>query len=192
MRLKYLLLVGCGMALALAPSRALAQLVPVPENHAATERLRYRAEAMRDALFLLGNWQNAWARDDVNGLLRQYHLNALVVFPDQAVQVQGTAGLRELLQARLPGLGRVELQVVDAEVGDQIIYLYQKFTIAPVDETPDLTTPPLFAGTCTTILESNAEGRWRIRAQVFVPSRPAAAAAAASSAPAAPDSAGRS
>jgi ketosteroid isomerase-like protein len=177
MRLTSLLL-GGSAALLISASAARAQLVPVPENNSASERQRYRAEAMRDAMFMLGNWQNAWARDDVNGILRQYDPNALLVLPEQPERAQGTSELRALLQARLAALGRIEFQLVDAEVGDRLIYLYQRFTIAPANEAADLSTPPAFNGTCTTVLESNAEGRWRIRAQVFIPGPPTAASSA--------------
>src|SRR3954463_8653788 len=132
------------LLLVFASAGAVRAQVPGAVNHAADERAAYRAVAMRDAMVMLGDWQNAWIRDDLRSLSRLYDQDAMVRLPG-AAEVQGRAKLAELLRDRLPQLGRVELLPVDARVGGELLYLFQRYTIAPPDEASDLSTPPLYS-----------------------------------------------
>ncbi|HEV7588628.1 MAG TPA: nuclear transport factor 2 family protein [Longimicrobium sp.] len=146
---------------------AAAQSVPgVPPGDAAADRVRYRAEAMREATVMLGNWRNAWTRDDFAALEAFYLPDALLLFPGQAAPAQGTAEVRAVLAARLRTVGRVDLQPVDASVGDDMLYLYQRYAIAKDPGDGGVSDEPALAGTATTVLQ-RVGGRWKIRAQVF-------------------------
>jgi ketosteroid isomerase-like protein len=150
-----------------AHAGAAAQSVPgVLQGDAPASRVRYRAEAMREATVMLGNWRNAWTRDDFASLEAFYLPDALLMFPGQAVPAQGTAEVRALLEARLRTVGRVDLQPVDASVGDDMIYLYQRYAIAVDPGDGNVSDEPALAGTATTVLQRDG-GRWKIRAQVF-------------------------
>jgi ketosteroid isomerase-like protein len=150
-----------------AHAGAAAQAVPgVLQGDAPANRVRFRAEAMREATVMLGNWRNAWTRDDFAALEAFYLPDALLLFPGQAAPAQGTAEVRALLQARLRTVARVELQPVDASVGDDMIYLYQRYAIAADPGDGGVSDEPALAGTATTVLQRDG-GRWKIRAQVF-------------------------
>ncbi|MFL5542234.1 MAG: DUF4440 domain-containing protein [Longimicrobiaceae bacterium] len=141
---------------------------PLPGVHVDPDgdRVRYRGEAMRSATVMLGNWRNAWTRDDFAALEGFYSPNALLLFPGQATPAQGTAEVRAALQGRLRTLGRVELQVVDASVADDMLYLYQRYAVATDPGGNAVSDEPALAGTATTVLQ-RFDGRWKIRAQVF-------------------------
>jgi ketosteroid isomerase-like protein len=143
-----------------------AQAVPGIQVDADGDRVRYRAEAMRSTTVMLGNWRNAWTRDDFAALEGFYLPNALLLFPGQETPAQGTAEVRAALEARLRTLGRVELQPVDASVGDDLLYLYQRYAVAADPGSDGLSDQPALAGTATTVLQRDG-GRWKIRAQVF-------------------------
>jgi ketosteroid isomerase-like protein len=154
------------LALALTSVGARGQAVPGPGSPGAAEQARYRAEAVRDAMVVLDEWQSAWTRDDVRALGRLYHKDAMVRLPGQPAGVQGRAAVAEMLRARLPELGGVELEAVDLEAGDQLLYLFQRYTIASPDGSADPSAVAL-SGTCTTVLERDAGSGWRIRSQIF-------------------------
>ena len=153
------------LALALTSVGARGQSVPGPGSQGSAEQARYRAEAVRDAMVVLDEWRSAWTRDDVRALGRLYHKDAMLRLPGQPAGVQGRAAVAELLRARLPGLGAMELEALDVEAGDQLLYLFQRYTIA----SPDGSDPSALAlsGTCTTVLERDAGSGWRIRSQIF-------------------------
>lgn len=167
-------LAGAALVLALTPAGARAQ-----SALSAVENARYRAEASRDAMTMLGQWQNAWARDDVSTLARLYDPDALLRLPGQPAAVQGRAEVEKLLRARLPAFGGLEVETIDVEVGGQLLYLFQRYTIAPAAGASALA----LSGNFTTVLERDASG-WRIRAQTF--EAPAAAASAGTASAGAP------
>ncbi|MFL5542233.1 MAG: YybH family protein [Longimicrobiaceae bacterium] len=174
-------LAGAALCLALAPAGARAQ-----SALSASESARYRAEATRDAMTMLGEWQNAWTRDDLRTLSRLYDPNALLRLPGQPAAVQGREAVEGALRARLATFGRMEVETLDVEVGDRLLYLLQRYTIAPADAAGP--SALALSGNVTTVLERDASG-WRIRAQTF--EAPAAGSSAAAASPAATaDSAG--
>jgi ketosteroid isomerase-like protein len=149
-----------------APARA--QTVPVPINNAAEGRQRFRAESMREAMILLGAWRTAWESHDARALARQYDRRALLVLPNSAAPLQGRDAIEEALRTQLPQMGSIQFRLVDSEVGDQLLYLYQEFTLSP--PAPDAAgTPPqaATAGTTLLVLERDTGGDWKIRAQTF-------------------------
>jgi len=173
------LFIAAALAAPFAAAPARAQSVPVPINNSAEGRQRFRAEAMREAMILLGEWRTAWESGDVRAVARQYDRNALLVLPGKATPIQGRAAIEEALKSELPRLGPVTFRLVDSEVGDQMLYLYQEFTLQPNG------APAQLAGKTTFLLERDAGGGFKIRAQMFQLDAPAAeaprtAAAAAS------------
>jgi ketosteroid isomerase-like protein len=169
--------IGAALLLPLAAGAARAQLVPLPQNNAPEDRQRYHAQIMREAMALLGNWQSAWAQDDPRVVAGFYTPEALVLLPGQDGSAQGSAEVVRALGARLPAMGRVEFQLVDATVGDDMLYLFQRFAVAAQNEASDLSTPPAYAGTSSTVMQRAPGGGWKIRAQVFAPGAAAAGAA---------------
>ena len=166
-------------ALALTSVGARAQAVPGQGSPNAAEYARYRAESVREAMVVLSEWQSAWTRDDVRALGRLYHPDALVRLPGQAAGVQGRDAVSELLRAHLSELGGMEVEAIDVEAGDQLLYLFQRYTLAPREGSAALA----LSGTCTTVLErATGSSGWRIRSQIF---EAAGAETAAASAPAA-------
>jgi len=155
------------LALALTSVGARAQAAPEPGSPGAAEQARYRAEAVHDAMVVLEEWQSAWTRDDLRALGRLYHKDAMLRLPGQPAGVQGRAAVAELLRARLPELGGMELEPVDVEAGDQLLYLFQRYTIASPDGSADPSALAARSGTCTTVLERDAGSGWRIRSQIF-------------------------
>ena len=143
-----------------------AQTLPGVHVDPVGDRVRFRGEAMRSATVMLGNWRNAWTRDDFATLEGFYSPNALLLFPGQATPAQGTAEVRTALQGRLRTLGRVELQLVDVSVADDILYLYQRYAVATDPGDDAVSDEPALAGTATTVLQ-RFDGVWKIRAQVF-------------------------
>lgn len=167
MRIRPILLAGALLA-PFAASEARAQTVPVPYNNAAEGRSRFRAEAMREAMILLGDWRAAWENHDARALARIYHNNALLVLPGRVAPLQGRAAIEEALRAELPHLGGIQFRLVDSEAGDQMLYLFQEFTIAPGD-TSGATTANTggLVGSTTILLERDGGGGFKIRAQTF-------------------------
>jgi ketosteroid isomerase-like protein len=155
------------LALALTSVGARAQAVPGPGSQFSAEHARYRAEAVHDAMVVLEEWQSAWTRDDVRALGRLYHKDVMLRLPGQPAGVQGRAAVAELLRARLPELGAMELEAVDLEAGDQLLYLFQRYTIASPGGSADAAALAALSGTCTTVLERDAGSGWRIRSQIF-------------------------
>jgi ketosteroid isomerase-like protein len=155
------------VALALTSAGARGQAVPGPGSQFSAEHARYRAEAVHDAMVMLDEWQSAWTRDDVRALGRLYHKDAMLRLPGQPAGVQGRAAVAELLRGRLPGLGAMELEAVDVEAGDQLLYLFHRYTIASPDGSADPSALAALSGTCTTVLERDAGSGWRIRSQIF-------------------------
>jgi ketosteroid isomerase-like protein len=160
-----------------APARA--QSVPVPINNAAEARQRFRAESMREAMILLGAWRTVWESHDARTLARQYDRRALLVLPNSAAPLQGRDAIEEALRSQLPQMGSIQFRLVDSEVGDQLLYLYQEFTLSPPAPDAAGTPPqPATAGTTLLVLERDAGGDWKIRAQTFHTASVAATAAA--------------
>lgn len=166
------LLVAAALAAPFAAAPARAQAVPVPINNAAEARQRFRAEAMREAMILLGEWRTAWESGDARAVARQYDRNALLLLPGKASPVQGRAAIEEALKAELPKLGSIQFQLVDSEVGDQLLFLYQSFTLQPGGATQAANTGPM-AGKTTFLLERDPGGGFKIRAQMFQVDPPA-------------------
>jgi ketosteroid isomerase-like protein len=85
--------------------------------------------------------------------------------------------VEKLLRARLPALGGMEVETIDVEVGGQLLYLFQRYTITPAAGAATLA----LSGSVTTVLERDSSNGWRIRAQTFeAPAAGSSAAAAAS------------
>lgn len=143
-----------------------AQTMPGVHVDPVGDRVRFRGEAMNAATVMLGNWRNAWTRDDFAALAGFYALNALLLFPGQETPAQGTAEVRAALEARLRSVGRVDLQLVDVSVADDMLYLYQRYAVATDPGGDAVSDEPAFAGTATTVLQRDGD-RWKIRAQVF-------------------------
>jgi ketosteroid isomerase-like protein len=159
------------LPLAAVPARA--QAVPVPLNNAAEARQQFRAQSMREAMILLGEWRTAWESQDLRALARQYDRDALLVLPRAGSPLQGRAAIESALRAELSHLGSIQLQLVDSEVGDGLLYLFQDFTLSPPQGTPTV-------GSSTLVLARDGGGDWKIRAQTFYvrPDTTAAAPAA--------------
>jgi ketosteroid isomerase-like protein len=155
------------LALALTSVGARGQSVPEPGSPGSAAQARYRAESVHDAMVVLDEWQSAWTRDDLRALGRLYHKDAMVRLPGQPAGVQGRAAVAELLRSRLPELGGMKLEAVDVEAGDQLLYLFQRYTIASPDSSADPSVLAPLSGTCTTVLERDAASGWRIRSQIF-------------------------
>jgi len=156
-------------SLAAAPAHA--QTALIPDTNMNPEIFRFRAEAMQDATDALNTWRTAWERDDVRALLRLYQKDALLVLPGAPAPSQGVAAIEQVLTTSLPKAGRMELGVVDAVVDDHLMYIYQRFVMAPgADGTEGM------AGTATLVMQREGS-RWRIRAQIFSPEVVQAAAA---------------
>jgi ketosteroid isomerase-like protein len=164
------LLIAAAMVAPLAAAPARAQTVPVPINNAAEGRQRYRAEAMREAMVLLGEWRTAWESGDARGVARQYDRNALLVLPGSTTPIQGRGAIEDALKLELPRLGPIQFRLVDSEVGDQMLYLFQQFTLQPNGAAAPV------AGKTTFVLERDAGGGFKIRAQMFQVDPPAAEA----------------
>lgn len=169
MKLRSILLAGALLA-PFAASHARAQATPLPINNAPEARQRFRAEAMREAMILLGEWRTAWESHDARALARQYDRNALLVLPGRAAPLQGRAAIEEALRSELPRLGSIQLRLVDNEVGDGMLYLFQEFTIGPSPDAATGATPAAnttLKGNTTILLERDAGGGYKIRAQTF-------------------------
>ena len=170
MRIRPILFAGALLA-PFAASEARAQAVPVPYNNAAEGRSRFRAEAMREAMILLGEWRTAWESHDARALSRLYNNNALLLLPGRAAPLQGRAAIEEALRTELPRLGGIQFRLVDSEAGDQMLYLFQEFTIAPGSAGPSSGTPAVntggLVGNTTILLERDGGGGFKIRAQTF-------------------------
>jgi ketosteroid isomerase-like protein len=168
MRIRPILLAGALLA-PFAASEARAQTVPVPYNNAAEGRQRFRAEAMREAMILLGDWRAAWESHDARALARLYHNNALLLLPGRVAPLQGRAAIEEALRTELPRLGGIQFRLVDSEAGDQMLYLFQEFTIAP-GEGASGAAPAAnggLVGITTILMERDGGGGFKIRAQTF-------------------------
>jgi ketosteroid isomerase-like protein len=149
-----------------APARA--QSVPIPLNNAAEARQRFRAQSMREAMILLGAWRTAWESHDARALARQYDRQALLLLPNSGAPLQGRDAIEQALRTELPRLGSIQFRLVDSEVGDQLLYLYQEFTLSPPAPDAAGTPPPAAtAGSSLLVLERDAGGDWKIRAQTF-------------------------
>jgi ketosteroid isomerase-like protein len=180
------LLASAALLLPVAAAPARAQAVPVPINNAAEARQRFRAESMREAMILLGEWRTAWESHDVRGLARQYDRRALLLLPNADAPLQGRSAIEEALRTQLPRLGSIQFKLVDSEVGDQLLYLYQEFTLSPpAPDAAGTAPPPATAGSTLLVLERDTGGDWKIRVQTFHVKPEALARAAA---PAAADS----
>src|SRR5215218_8096272 len=118
------LLASAALLLPLLAAPARAQTTPLPINNAAEARQRFRAESMREAMILLGEWRTAWESHDVRALARQYDRRALLLLPNAGAPLQGRDAIEAALRAQLPRLGSIQFHLVDSEVGDQMLYLY--------------------------------------------------------------------
>ena len=161
------LLAAAALLLPLLAAPARAQTTPLPQNNAAEARQRFRAESMREAMILLGEWRTAWESHNVQGLARQYDRNALLLLPNAGTPLQGRAAIEAALRTQLPQLGSIQFRLVDSEVGDQLLYLFQEFTLRPAGEAADAPAPAAAAGSSLLVLERDTGGTWKIRAQTF-------------------------
>jgi ketosteroid isomerase-like protein len=183
MRLRTLL-AASALLLPLLAAPARAQSTPLPQNNAAEARQRFRAESMREAMILLGEWRTAWESHDVQGLARQYDRNALLLLPNAGTPLQGRPAIEAALRTQLPNLGSIQFRLVDSEVGDQLLYLFQEFTLqAAAPGSADTAAPVSAVGSCLLVLERDNGGTWKIRAHTFQVS-PGAATAENNTAPA--------
>jgi len=171
------ILPGAVLLLSLAVHAAAQRTTPLPVNNAPADRQRYRTEAMNEAMFLLGNWQSDWTQDNARAVAGHYAPEALLVLPGRSDPVRGSAAIAQRLAETLPAMGRIELQLVDAQVGDDMLWLVHRYAVAAPAEAADLSTPPVYAGHVSTLLQRDPGGRWRIRAHVFAPGPVAAGAA---------------
>ncbi|HEX8245580.1 MAG TPA: hypothetical protein VF541_18860, partial [Longimicrobium sp.] len=74
---------------------------------------------------------------------------------------------------------------VDAAVDDHLLYIYQRFIVAPASDASGAATGEGQTGTATLVLQREGT-RWKIRAQIFSPepsSTQATASAGSSSSP---------
>jgi ketosteroid isomerase-like protein len=161
------LLASAALLLPLAAAPARAQTVPIPNNQASEARQRFRAESMRDAMILLGEWRTAWESHDAHALARYYDRQALLLLPNSGAPLQGRAAIEEGLRAQLPRLGSIQFRLVDSEVGDQLLYLFQEFTLRPGTDAAGAAAAPASAGSSLLVLERDTGGDWRIRVQTF-------------------------
>jgi ketosteroid isomerase-like protein len=168
-------LAAAALLVSFAPARAQS---PIPDTNTSVEGVRVRAEAMQGATETLNAWRTAWERDDVGTLMRLYQKDALLVLPGGAAPLQGAPAIEQALRANLPHVGLIELGTVDAAVDDHLLYLYQRFIVAPGSDATGAATGQGQTGTATLVMQREGS-RWKIRAQIFSPEQPSAQASAA-------------
>lgn len=149
------------------PVHGTAQAVPgiSNEEHGAEIR-RYRSEALTAANATLGEWQTAWARDDLRALTSFYASDALLLLPGDVEPVQGRAAIEGRLGEYLPGSGAVHLALHDGAVGGSLVYVYGKFYAATTAGAGGDAFSKGGSGTYTAIIQQSGR-EWRIRAQFF-------------------------
>lgn len=154
-----------------------AQVRPGPRDDTDERMSQFRMDVLREANETITAWRDAWAQDDVRALVRLYDRKAVVHLPGDVTTRQGVAGLETALKAQLPGVGRMELGLLDADVSGDLLFIYQSFMLSPVpgDSAADDVEP--VTGTSTLVMKRE-RGGWRIRAQMFLPTPPAAVATA--------------
>lgn len=157
----------------LCASRGHAQMLPNPRDESDARVSQYRTDMLREATVTLNAWRDAWAGDDVRALVRLYDRKAMVQFPGDAMNQQGIAAVETGLKKLLPGAGRMDLGLLDAEVSGDLMYIFQSYMLQPADDSAEPLT-----GTSTMVLRRE-RGGWKIRAQVFLPQQPQQAVAAA-------------
>jgi len=157
----------------LGAARAHAQVLPTPRDESDARMSQYRTDMLREATTTINAWRDAWAADDVRGLVRLYDRKAMVQFPGDAMNQQGLAAVESALKTRLPAMGRMDLGLLDAEVSGDLMYIFQTYVLEPQDGSMG---DPV-TGTSTLVLHHD-RGGWKIRAQVFIPTAQAATATA--------------
>ena len=156
------LIAACGLGLALLGSPpAHAQHVPGIDRITQPQAREDRANLLREANRTLGEWQSAWARNDVRAVARLYAENAFLRMPN-GTQLQGRNAIGKMLSDSLAELGSFNLGLADAEPGD-MVYISGPFIYSD----PDPLRPPV-TGLHTVVLRFTG-GSFKIRAQIFVP-----------------------
>lgn len=162
--------------LSLSATAAHAQVLPGPRDDTDARISQYRMDVLREASETLNAWREAWAGDNVQALLKLYDRKAVVQLPGDVTTRQGVAGVETALKAQLPGVGRMELGLLDAEVSGDLLFIYQSFMLSPVPNDQPANDVEPVTGTSTLVMKRE-RGGWKIRAQMFLPTPRAVAAA---------------
>ncbi|HET7464491.1 MAG TPA: DUF4440 domain-containing protein [Longimicrobium sp.] len=183
-------LFAAAAVVSLSATAAHAQVLPGPRDDTDARISQYRMDVLREANATLTAWRDAWAEDDVRALVRLYDRKAVVQLPGDVTTRQGVAGVETALRAQLPGVGRIELGLLDAEVSGDLLFIFQSFMLSPVPGDSASAEVEPVTGTSTLVMKRE-RGGWRIRAQMFLPTpRAVAATPAPSSAAPAPQANG--
>ncbi|HYH81243.1 MAG TPA: nuclear transport factor 2 family protein [Longimicrobium sp.] len=175
-------LIAAAVLLPLSAARGHAQVLPNPRDDTDERLSQYRSESLREATAMIDQWRAAWEADDLRALMRLYDRKALVQLPGDSATQQGSAAVETALKNQLPMVGRIDFGLLDAEVGGNLLYIFQRYLLQPVAPTGADSTagpPPAVMGTTTLVL-MRERGGWKIRAQMFLPTpEPGARAAQA-------------
>jgi len=169
-------LLAAAVLVSLTATQARAQVLPGPRDDTDARISQYRMDVLREASATLTAWRDAWAQDDVRALVRLYDRKAVVQLPGDVTTRQGVAGVETALKAQLPGVGRMELGLLDAEVSGDLLFIFQSFMLSPVPGDSASADVEPVTGTSTLVMKRE-RGGWRIRAQMFIPTQRAVAAA---------------
>lgn len=161
-------LLAAAALVSLSATAAHAQALPNPRDDTDARVSQYRMDVLREASVTLNAWRDAWAGDDVRALLRLYDSKAVVQLPGDVTTRQGVAGVETALKAQLPGVGRMELGLLDAEVSGDLLFIYQSFMLTPVPGDSASADVEPVTGTSTLVMKRE-RGGWKIRAQMFLP-----------------------
>jgi ketosteroid isomerase-like protein len=155
-----------------------AQAIPQPRDESDARMSQYRSDMLREASAVLEEWRSAWEQDDVRALMRIYDRKALVQLPGDQTTQQGAGAVETALKAQLPGVGRIDFGLLDAEVSGNLLYIFQRYLLQPTAADSTAEPPPAVTGT-TAIVMMRERGGWKIRAQMFIPAAAAGATSAA-------------
>ncbi|HEX8829988.1 MAG TPA: nuclear transport factor 2 family protein [Longimicrobium sp.] len=163
-------LAAAALLVPLSAARGHAQVLPGPRDDTDARLSQYRSDALREAGSVLEEWRTAWADDDLRALMRFYDRKALVQLPGDEETLQGSASVETALKSRLPGVGRIEFALVDAEVSGNLLYIFHRYLLqrTPGDSAAATALPGSNMGTTATVL-MRERGGWKIRAQMFIP-----------------------
>lgn len=146
----------------LATSAAGAQTVPgVTDLDWGRQRAEYTSEALRALNQFVTEWTGAWKSGNPRAIARFYSLGASVAFPDGEV-VRGEDGVRRYLTGKVePGV-ELRTSVNDFVASEGLLSATGTFVMQREGETEPET------GTYMMVVRRET-GRWRIRAQAFIP-----------------------